>query len=241
LLAEQPLTTTELGTQLQQQFPDADVASLHNAMRTLAPLVQVPPRGVWGSSGLVRLATVEEWLGRPLAADPQPDAVVPRYLAAYGPASVMDMQSWSGLTRLREVFERLRPGLRAFRNEQGVELFDLPDAPRPDPDTPAPPRFLPDYDNVFLGLADRTRFFSGEDQQRDWSIDGQIPGSLLVDGVGGGIWKITRQRGAATLVIAPFRRFSRAETSAVTDEAERLLAFAAASATTREVRFAPEA
>lgn len=154
---ESPRTPKEIRERLLAEWPDADPQALSTAARCLLPLVQITPRGVWEKSGQVALTTAEHWLGRPSEPAPAPDATVLRYLAAFGPASVKDMQSWAGLTRMREVFERLRPQLATFRDENGIELFDLPDAPRPAEDTPAPPRFLPEFDNVLLGHADRTR------------------------------------------------------------------------------------
>ncbi|MBT2902007.1 winged helix DNA-binding domain-containing protein, partial [Streptomyces sp. McG3] len=134
LVVERPRPVKELREELLARWPDADPLALTVAARCLLPLVQVTPRGLWGRSGQVALTTVEHWLGRPAEPVPAPDATVLRYLGAFGPASVMDFQSWAGLTRTKEVFERLRPRLLTFRDERGVELFDLPDAPRPDPD-----------------------------------------------------------------------------------------------------------
>lgn len=227
LLAERPLTAKELGRVLAEQWPDRDPATLANVVRALVPLVQVPPRGLWGASGPSAHTTIEAWIGRPLEPDPSPDELVVRYLSAFGPASVRDMQTWSGLPTLREVTERLRPRLRLFRDERGKELFDLPGATFPDPDTPVPPRFLPAYDNVLLSHADRTRIISDDGRRRIAASRVEV-GTLLVDGFVGATWKLTQQRGAATLHIEPFERLSQVDRDAVTQEGTRLLAFAGA-------------
>ena len=164
VLAERPRNGTELRAIFAERFPGLDPAALVYACQMRLALVQPPPRGLWGRSARVTWTTAEAWLGRPLAAAPSLDDVVLRYLGAFGPATVADAASWSRLTGLREVVERLRPQLETFRDERGRELFDLPDAPRPDPDTPAPPRFLPEYDNVLLSHADRARFMSEQRQ-----------------------------------------------------------------------------
>jgi len=239
LVEERPLTFSELGKLLAEQWPDRDAAALAQAIRAWVPLVQTPPRGVWGASGQAKHTTVEHWLGRPLASDPSLEEMILRYLAAFGPATVKDMQTWSGLTRLGEVTERLRPRLVAFRDERGAELFDLPDAPRPDPGTPAPPRFLYDYDNLLLSHADRTRVITGEYHQQGFTMDGPMPCIVLVDGFTNGTWKIIRQRRTATLAIKPFTRLSKKDTAALTEEGDRLLAFAAADADTRNIQFTP--
>src|SRR5215210_1602204 len=237
LLEERPRTARELGESLQEQWPDSDPASLARAIRHLVPLVQVPPRGVWGKSGPAAHTTVEAWLGRPLDRDPSLEEMVLRYLGAFGPATVKDLQTWSGLTRLGEVVDRLRPRLRTFREEHGRELFDLPDAPRPDPDTPAPLRFLPEFDNLILSHADRTRVISDEDRRTIASRNGMVPATFLIDGFVRGTWKTERTRRKATLVIEPFEALTKQDRNALAEEGERLIRFTNEDAGAFEVRF----
>jgi hypothetical protein len=239
LLDERPRTTAQLRQLLGERWPGYDASSLAYAVHYLVPLVQIPPRGVWGAKGLPTWATTEQWLGRPFDPAPSIDRLVLRYLAAFGPASVMDVQAWSGLTRLREVAERLRPGLRFFRDEAGRELLDLPQAPRPDPETPAPPRFLPEYDNVVLGHADRSRIAAGAAER--WPADDLHWSPLLVDGFLRGVWRLTRDRTAATLVVRPLERLSGQAQAAVAGEGARLLALLAADADDRRVQLDPGA
>nr|WSZ13688.1 winged helix DNA-binding domain-containing protein [Streptomyces canus] len=232
LVEAEPRTMKQLREALLAEWPDADPQALAIAARCKLPLVQVTPRGLWGRSGQVALTTAEHWLGRPteptpteplptepLPTGPTPDATVLRYLAAFGPASVKDMQTWAGLTRLRDAFERLRPQLRIFRDENGVELFDLPEASRPAEDTPAPPRFLPEFDNLLLSHADRTRVVPKEYWGRSWQGN-QAYCTLLVDGFLAGVWKLTGD----TLVVEPFERLTKAQQKDVTAEGQRMLA-----------------
>jgi hypothetical protein len=236
LVEERPRTMTELRALLHARWADRDAPSLAYAIRNLLPLVQVPPRGLWGVAGLPTLTSAEAWLGRPLARRPSLGRLVRRYLGAFGPASVMDVQEWSGLTRLGAVVERLRPELRVFRDERGTELWDLPGAPRPDLDTPAPPRFLPEYDNLLVSHADRSRVVAEADRGRI-TLDGrEIVGTVLVDGFAGGTWKIHRKGGRALLAVAPFARLARTQVAAMAEEGERLLAFTDGDASAREVR-----
>jgi hypothetical protein len=238
LLRESTLSRPELAAQLGERFPGPDPLSLAYAVTYLVPAVQPPPRGIWGKRGGAAWTETERWIGAELDPEPSVDAVLLRYLAAFGPASVADARTWSGLPGLREVVERLRPQLRSFRDEGGRELFDLPDAPRPDPDTPAPPRFLPEYDNVLLSHADRSRIIGPGRLVPLPPGNGGSAGTVLVDGAFRAVWRIERANGRATLVVTPHARLARAETGAVTAEAERLLAFAAAGADSHDVRIA---
>jgi hypothetical protein len=245
LLAEKPRTIRELGRLLHERWPDRDATSLGYAVRLIIPLVQVPPRGLWGRSGQPVLATAESWLGRSVGTDTAPDAMILRYLRAFGPATVMDIQSWCWLTRLTPAVERLRPQLLTFRDEQGRELFDLPDAPRPDPDTPAPPRFLPTYDNIALSHKDRTRIYG---DLGNWTVVGDdainrvfTKGSVLVDGFVLGGWRLDREGDRTTLVIVPLRPLPRVDEPAVVEEGMRLLGLVAATSTAHDVRVEPVA
>jgi hypothetical protein len=225
LVDEEPRSAAELRTLLNKRWPERDADALAAAVHFLLPLVQVPPRGLWGASGQARHTSLEAWLGKEPADDASPDTLIARYLRAFGPATVADARIWSRLTGLREVFERLRPGLRTFRDDKGRELFDVPDGALPDPETPAPPRFLPEYDNVFLAHDDRSRIV--RDDVR-WSqrtvMEGRF-GTVLVDGSIGASWKIIRDRGRATLQIEPVLPLGRRDMNAVAEEGERLIAF----------------
>lgn len=218
LVEAEPRTMKQLREALGAEWPDADPQSLAVAARCKLPLVQVTPRGLWGRGAQVSLTTVEHWLGRPAEPAASADATVLRYLAAFGPASVKDMQTWSGLTRMRPAFERLRPELLVFRDENGVELFDLPDAPRPDEDTPAPPRLLPEFDNLLLSHADRTRVVPPANRGRTWQVN-TVYCPFLVDGFLAGVWRILDD----ALVIEPFDDLTKAQRGEVTEEAARML------------------
>lgn len=240
LVEERPRTGGELRRLLGERWPDRDPASLAAAVTYRLSMVQVTPRGLWHTSSQTTWTTTAAWLGQPLDDGMDLDALMLRYLGAFGPASVMDMQNWCGLTRLREIADRLRPQLRIFRDEAGRELLDLPDGPRPDPDTPASPRFLPEYDNVLLGHKDRTRFF--HDASRSLTQDGvnSIQGSVLVDGLFGAFWNLRRQPQGdgpevARLVVRPSWSWSADDVAAVEDEGRRLLAWVAPDAGQHEI------
>ena len=238
LIEAEPLTFNELGRRLAEGRPGRAPAALAQVLRARVPLVQLPPRAVWGEAGQVVVTTAEHWLGGPLAADGSLDELLLRYLAAFGPASVMDVQTWCGLTRLREVADRLGDRVVRFRNEAGRELLDLPDAPRPDADVPAPVRFLPDFDNITLSHADRSRIVTDEVRKRIQTVNGVPPGTVLVDGMVAGTWSIERAKGTATLVVSPFTTPTAARRDEITAEGARLLAFSAARTDGHDVRIA---
>ena len=246
-LAERPLSAAQLRTILGARWPDRDAASLAYAVRYLLPLVQTTPRAVWGKRGQPVLATAVTWLGREVGTDTDPTDLILRYLRAFGPASVMDVQAWSWLTKLKPYVEALRPQLRTFRDENGKELFDVPDGLLPDANTPALPRFLPTYDNVELGHKDRSRIIG--DPAVDL-VDGKVQwdvvfarGAILVDGFVSAGWRLERddKGGPATVVVLPVRRrpFSAIERADIESEARDLLRMAVPGAARHDVRFDP--
>jgi hypothetical protein len=236
LLAEQPLTRPELGRRLAEQWPDHEPGALAWSAQFLLPLVHPPPSGTWGRRGPTPFVLAESWLGRPLPTTSSPEAMIKRHLAAFGPASVNDIQAWSGLTRLREPVERLGAELRPFRDEHGRQLYDLPDASRPDPDTPAPPRFLPAVDNLLLAHADRTRVMTDEHRRRV-CVGAVVEPTVLVDGEVVATWRIAREHGGATLEIELLTGLSSTDRSAAAQEGMHLLDFAAADADGHDIRF----
>ncbi|WP_456788022.1 winged helix DNA-binding domain-containing protein [Cellulomonas sp. P5_C5] len=253
LVETEPRVTTELGRLLAQRWPDVAPSTLAYAARATLPLVQVPPRGVWGRSGATTWTTADAWFGpdrsaaAPDLADPsvlaaEQERLVGRYLAAFGPASVADLQNWSGLTGMRAVVDRL--DLVSYRADPSPgavrerEVLDLPGATLPDPDVPAPVRFLADYDNVLLGHADRTRIIAPEHRPYLASPNGVVPATFLLDGRVAGTWDVPRDprlRGPVTLTVRPFERPTARQRDELQAEAEALVELVAATADERRV------
>ncbi|HYN95913.1 MAG TPA: winged helix DNA-binding domain-containing protein [Pilimelia sp.] len=232
LFAERPRTLPEVGRAVAHRWPDVAVRDLGDALSSIVPLVQVPPRGVWGQRGPAANTTIEAWLGRPPDGPPAAlDALILRYLAAYGPAASADIRAWSGLGGLRDALGRLRPRLRTFRDTRGRELLDVPDAPLPDPATPAPPRFLPAFDNAVLAYDDRSRII--DPAHRGLSVQGAR--FVLVDGRVAGTWTVVLSGEAATLRITALVPLGRGDADAVVAEGERLLDLVGADAAHRHV------
>ena len=233
LTDERPYSRAELARELGPLWPGADADSVGYAVTFNLPLVQAPPRAVWGRTAAAKWVTAETALGAPVDLDADPGEVVLRYLRAFGPAAPKDVRAWCYRTGLREVIEGLRPGLRVFRSEDGIELLDVEDGLLPDPATPAPVRFLPEYDNATLGFADRRRILPSFESERPY-----WKGTVLVDGFAAGTWRWLRDSGRVDLEVMVWRKLTRSERAQVEAEAEALLEWAEPEAEGREVRFA---
>jgi hypothetical protein len=220
LLEADPMTPSDLGKRLGERWPDRDRTSLALYARYALSLVQVPPRGLWQRTGRTTNTTLEAWTGRKPEATTV-DALLVRYLRAFGPASTADMRTWSWFRDLRPVVERLRSKLRVYRDESGRELLDLADGVLADPDLPAPVRFLPQYDNVFLSHDDRSRI----NGVMSWGLDFAWKGPILVDGGITGAWRVRRDKRAAVMTVELGRRLSKSERRELDAEAEALSAF----------------
>ncbi|SCG40646.1 winged helix DNA-binding domain-containing protein [Micromonospora humi] len=219
----EPRTTAEIVRVLAARWPASDRRALGEMTIALVPTAQAPPRGLWRTSAGVRAVALATWLGRevdppaPDGADPVGRELVRRYLAAYGPAASADLRAWCGLAGLSAAVAAVRDELVAFRDERGRVLLDLPDAPRPDSDTPAPVRFLPAFDNAVLGYHDRGRII--DDAHRNLSVAGTRV--VLVDGRVSATWTVE----AGDVLVTPLRALTRAERAATAEEGAALASF----------------
>jgi hypothetical protein len=225
LLHGSPMTLKELGAKLATRWPELHPASMAQACRFQLPLVQVTPRGIWGASHQATWTLADDWLGMSVQGDRSPEWAIRRYLAAFGPATVADMQAWSGLTGLRDAVKRMRDELVSYWNEGDQELFDLPGAPITDDDGDAPVRFLPVFDNVLLSHKDRTRIISEERRKAIGTRNGLFQSTYLVDGFVAGAWKLFQEKDRAVLTLSPFEPHSRATIREMEEEGEALAGF----------------
>ena len=229
LLEEEPRTFNELRALLSKRFPDANERGLGYAARTHLPLTMVPTDDRWAFPRDAKFALTDA------GSDDSPEPLVRRYLAAFGPASAADAQTWSGLRGLAGVLEEM-DGLERFEDGQGRALFDLPDAPRPDADVPAPIRFLPEFDNLVLAHADRTRLLDDEHRPRVVTKNLRVKATFLVDGRVAGTWKSTRKGKKASLELEPFEKLRKKDLEALTSEGEELLRFIEEDATSSDIK-----
>lgn len=237
LFMESPRTFTEVRSAISHQFPGLDERALGYAVRTHLPLITVPVDSDWGFCADAEFMDAALWLGRSLDAEERPQDLILRYLAAFGPATPADFQTWSGLSGTRVLFDSLRSSLHTFRDVRNRELFDLPDAPRPLADSPAPVRFLPGFDNVILSHADRTRIITDEHRSRVTTRNLQVLPTFLVDGFVAGTWKYTCNRDTVTLTVSPFSRIPKEVKENLSNEAKLLVHFLAPDVGTWTIRF----
>lgn len=223
LIAIEPRTLAELGSRLHQRFPAHRPDDLARMARSGLALVQLPPRGVWGRSGPSRHVLLSDWLGAELP-EPDPAALVRRYLAAFGPASAADIRAWSGLSGLGPTLAGL--GLVEYRDEHGRTLLDRPDGEVVEA-ADAPVRILGEFDNILLSHADRSRIFDEAHRFKFMTQNGLVASTVLIDGFVGGRCRLSVAGARSSVEIQPYVRFSARVRSAVLAEAERLLAFAA--------------
>lgn len=216
-LEERPRTSAQMRELMAAHFPGSDPRALAYLARMQVPLALVPSEDEWGFPRDPALALAA-------AAPGEATALVRRYLAAFGPASVADAQEWSGVRGLAPAFEALGEELVRLTDETGRELFDLPDALRPPADTPAPARLLPEFDNLVLGHADRSRFIAPEHRPLLITKNLRVPATFLVDGEVAGTWSLTRRARSATIELVPFARLAAGARRELEQEALALLA-----------------
>jgi Winged helix DNA-binding domain len=235
LLGRGPLTTAQLRARLGEEWPGRDGNALAYAVRYLVPLVQITPRGVWGKTLQPTMTTLAAWLeGLPPGSGTTEELVL-AYLRAFGPATTADIRTWSWLADVRSTVDGLRGRLRTYRDERGRVLYDVEDGVFADPAAPAPVRFLPQFDNVFLSHADRGRIM----REVVWDHSFMHHGAFLADGFLAGRWKLTRTKGEASLAVDIRVEVRAAQRWQIRDEAEALLAFLAPGATARRLELSP--
>lgn len=234
-LEESPRSFAEITKMAEKLLPGTDPGAMRYAVRMRLPLVQVPVAGAWSFPGNPKFALAEKWLDVKLPTGDRFKELVLRYLASFGPASAADVQAWCGFGRER--MEELRPELTVYRDEKGKELYDHPDLAIEDPDQPAPERLLPEFDNLLLSHANRSRVIAGEHRSKVYIPVLRVRSTILVDGFVAGTWKVEKSKGTATLVVQPFAALSRPTRRALSEEAEMLVRFAAYDAKRHDVRF----
>ena len=235
----EPRTLAQLRAVLRRADPDADTQRLAYAVRAHLALIHAPLEGAtWGFPTKPLFVDAEAWLGQPVPAATGPRGLILRYLAAFGPATAADIATWSGLRGLKRELEQLRPELARFLDENGAELLDVPDGLRPAADAPAPPRFVPEWDNVLLAHADRRRIVAEELQQPFYKAAVQLIGpAVLLDGFAVGRWKLQTERDIASLLVSPLKAIEANDREALAREGERLATFMRPEASGTEVRF----
>ena len=234
---EAPRSFAEFTKMATALMPDTDAGAMRYTARTQLRLVQVPvPRG-WSYPGNPQFTLAESWLNKPIPSGDRFNELVLRYLAAFGPASITDMQAWSGFGKLKDRIDTMRSELKVYRDENGRELFDHPDLAIEHPDRPAPERFLPEFDNILLSHSNRTRIIAGEHRKQVFVPVLRVRPTFLVDGFVAGTWTFEKAKGTASVTIEPFRALSASSRQALLEEGEQLVRFAGHDSKNYEVRF----
>ncbi|KJK51481.1 hypothetical protein UK23_06680 [Lentzea aerocolonigenes] len=217
-----PRTVAEIGAHLEEHFPEARARELSTQAQMLVPMVQVPPRGIWGVGGIPQNIAMTTWLGKDLPAEAAVHELITRYLRAFGPATLADMQAWSRLIGLKAHAADL--DLVEYRNEAGKVLLDVPDGVIVDESTPAPARLLPAFDSVMFGHADKTRIMSDDARARWGAVRNAVfPPTFLVDGFVRGTWNVVETKDTATLTIEPYFKTFKKDIAGVVREAKAVL------------------
>ncbi|MCB2213538.1 winged helix DNA-binding domain-containing protein [bacterium] len=223
LLGDNHLPFAEIRPLLQERFPDTNHRMLGYLVRTHLPLVMVPSEDRWAWHAKAGFAVADRWLDAEIYPAEHLPELVKRYLAAFGPATPGDMQTWSGLQGLKPIFEQLDDELVTFKDERKRALYDLPDAPRPPAETKVPVRYLANFDNAILGHQDRTRIVADEHRKGLVSKNLMVPATFLVDGFVAGTWKTDVKRKVATLTLTPFGKLTKTTQKQLEREGKKLL------------------
>ena len=226
-ISEQPRTFADISAMLTAEMPDADVGAMRYTVRTHIPMVQVPVSGGWSYPAKPAFTIAEDWLGKPFDTAERLPELVKRYLAAFGPATAADIQSWSylSLPDIKAAIETIRPELVTYRDEKKRELLDVADMPPVDGRVDAPIRFLPEFDNLVLSHKDRTRVVADEHRKQVYLPGLRVAATILIDGFVGAVWKAEKAKGVATLTVTPLVTLTSAQRASIADEAERLVRF----------------
>ena len=221
---KEPHTFEEARDHFVSTFPRGDERAMGYAVRMGLPLVQVPSGDAWAYPAKADFVSAEAWLGKPVAACTSAATLVLRYLAAYGPATIKDIQAWLGLPDAERVVASLGDRVITLPGPSGKPLYDLPDAPRPDADTPAPVRFLPEWDGAIVTRADE-RVVAKADRPRVFLPGLRVAALVLVDGQAAATWKVAATSKLATLHVESFKPWPAPIRREVAVEGEALVRF----------------
>lgn len=235
-IGEKPRTFADISAYFTEQMPQFDIGAIRYTIRTQLPLVQVPVSGGWSYPGNPQFTLAKSWLSKPVPTENNFKTLVFRYLAAFGPATVTDLQKWSGISKLKAAVDTLKSELVIYRDETKRELFDLPNMTIPDADMPVPVRFLPEFDNLLLAHDKRTRIIADQHKSKVYLPGLRVAATILIDGFVGGVWRVSVKKKVATLEIAPFEKLAKGQQDALIEEAEKLVRFIEPEAHTHHVQ-----